>query len=59
MLFYPFLGNGSPTKMDGKKSVPLYILILSSLMEDLAKDLSSKRFWVSEMGPGVFQSGWD
>ena len=36
MPFYPFLGEGAPTKIDYRKKLVPWTLILTSLLEDLA-----------------------
>ena len=42
MPFFPFLGEGSPTKIDYRKTGTLILSSQSSLLEDLGKDENQK-----------------
>ena len=57
MPFYPFLGEGSPAKIDCRKKGSL---ILTSLLEDLVK-IGAKakffRFWRSQVGSACRSGG--
>ena len=54
MPLFPFLGEGSPTKMDYRKKIG-YQLILSSLLEDLDKGAKGARNSGSLLGSLIRQ----
>ena len=59
MPFYPFLGEGSPTKIDCRKKVAL--IILTSLLEDLVFPFALQRAtagWVSKVAFPMPKQPW-